>query len=237
MPTTTSVPSKEAGSTGWCKNLFQYCILQFEKYYMVFVYLGNPLNRLCDRFPLLCQCQARHRCLQRKPVPQGGAITCSQTRAANGWVFWFRKNMLGSFAQWGLIAKPMNSEPDQSSFCRPTTKLRWLPSTVVTKRYRQILGTLKFEGNVAIHRSSFNDLFSKHQVTMEELDELAKGKQSWQSETLWAWHLTLSESLQPPPLLKVSPSNRCNVIWTYFSLDDIVVQNPQESSALAFFLS
>ena len=118
---------------GGAKTCFNTAFCNLKHINMVFVYLGNPLNRLCDRFPLLRQCQPRHWCLQRKPVPQSGAITCSQTRAANGWVFWFRKNMLGSFAQWGLIAKPMNSEPDQSSFCRPTTKLRWLPSTLVTK--------------------------------------------------------------------------------------------------------
>ena len=182
MPTTTWVPSKEAGSTEWCNNLFT------DK-------SGKWLGLLV---------QEKH---ARK------------------------------FCAVGADRKTYELRTRPIKFLSPNDQIALIAINPRDKRYRQILGTLKFEGNVAIHRSSFNDLFSKHQVTMEELDELAKGKQSWQSETLWAWHLTLSESLQPPPLLKVSPSNRCNVIWTYFSLDDIVVQNPQESSALALFLS
>ena len=125
----------------------------------------------------------------------------------------------------------------QVKFLKPNDKIALIAvNPRGDKAYRKILGTLKFEGNVAIPRSSFNDFFPKHQVTMDELDKISRGKKTWASETLWGWHFTVLEALQPPPLLKVSACNRCNVIWTYFSLDDIVVQNLRESSAFPFLL-
>ena len=125
----------------------------------------------------------------------------------------------------------------QVKFLKPNDKIALIAvNPRGDKAYRKILGTLKFEGNVAIPRSSFNDFFPKHQVTMDELDKISRGKKTWASETLWGWHFTVLEALQPPPLLKVSACNRCNVMWTYFSLDDIVVQNLQESSAFPFLL-
>lgn len=99
--------------TAFC-NLVIVQILHFA-----IVHFGNPLRiglELCARFPPLHQCQPQCQCLHRKMVPLFGAKTCSQMRKANGWVFWFRKNMLRSFLQRKASAKLMKSEQGRSSF-------------------------------------------------------------------------------------------------------------------------
>ena len=65
----------------------------------------------------------------------------------------------------------------QVKFLKPNDKIALIAvNPRGDKAYRKILGTLKFEGNVAIPRSSFNDFFPKHQVTMDELDKISRGK-------------------------------------------------------------
>ena len=66
----------------------------------------------------------------------------------------------------------------QVKFLKPNDKIALIAvNPRGDKAYRKILGTLKFEGNVAIPRSSFNDFFPKHQVTMDELDKI-KGEEN-----------------------------------------------------------
>ena len=59
---------------GWCKKNVSIQYFAICKTWCLFI--SVTLNRLRDRLPLLRQCQPRHRCLQRKPVPQSDAKKC-----------------------------------------------------------------------------------------------------------------------------------------------------------------